>query len=119
MDMDEMVEDFKMLADKTRLTILTLLKQKELCVCEIVDILNMSQPRISQHLRKLKSARLVSVKKKGQWVYYSLNLTNKSHIEAVLQFVPSHEITDKMLGDCCNDQPTLIQITSIKSKSYQ
>jgi ArsR family transcriptional regulator len=63
-----------MLADKTRLTILTLLKEKELCVCDIVEALEISQPNASQHLRKLKSAGLVTETRKGQWVYYSLSV---------------------------------------------
>lgn len=55
-----MAEAYKMLADKTRLTILALLKEQELCVCDITDIIVMSQPNASQHLRKLKSAGLLN-----------------------------------------------------------
>ncbi|MBD8836950.1 MULTISPECIES: metalloregulator ArsR/SmtB family transcription factor [Paenibacillus] len=48
----EAADKIKLLGDKTRLTILTLLKEREWCVCEFVEILDMSQPGISQHLRK-------------------------------------------------------------------
>lgn len=60
-----MSEHFKLLGDKSRLTILALLREKELCVCDIVEILQMSQPSISQHLRKLKDAGLVSETRKN------------------------------------------------------
>lgn len=85
---DEISEMYKLLADKTRLTILALLREKELCVCDIHEIIEMSQPNVSQHLRKLKSGGMVNEQKRGQWVYYSLNL-NKPNVLAALQQVPS------------------------------
>jgi ArsR family transcriptional regulator len=84
-----MSEHFKLLGDKSRLTILALLREKELCVCDIVEILQMSQPSISQHLRKLKDAGLVTETRKKQWMYYSLNIGDKPHIQAVLEHIPS------------------------------
>ncbi|MDQ1914009.1 metalloregulator ArsR/SmtB family transcription factor [Paenibacillus sp. GD4] len=84
-----MSEHFKMLGDKSRLTILALLKERELCVCEIVEIMRMSQPNVSQHLRKLKAAGLVFENRKGQWIYYSLNLSDKPHIQDALSYIPS------------------------------
>jgi ArsR family transcriptional regulator len=91
-DMDsihEAAEKLKLLGDKTRLTILTLLKEREWCVCELVEILDMSQPGISQHLRKLKDQGLVKESKRGQWVYYSLNVENTPYIKSVLEFMPN------------------------------
>lgn len=84
----EMVEKLKLLSDGTRLTILTLLKDREFCVCELVDILEISQPGVSQHLRKLKSQGLVKEDKRGQWVYYSLNVDDKPYIKSVLEYTP-------------------------------
>lgn len=84
-----MSDHFKLLGDKTRLTILAFLKEQELCVCDIVEMVAMSQPGISQHLRKLKSAGLVSEKRRGQWIYYSLNVQDKPHIQALLEYLPS------------------------------
>ena len=66
-------EQFKVLADKTRLRILGLLRERELCVCDLTEILEISQPGVSQHLRRLKQAGFVKERKGGQWVYYSLN----------------------------------------------
>jgi ArsR family transcriptional regulator len=98
----EMAENLKMLADKTRLTILTLLKERELCVCDIVETLEISQPNASQHLRKLKSAGLVSETRRGNWVYYSLSVTNKPYIQAVLEYTPSLAEKISQLNKVCN-----------------
>ncbi|AXI39705.1 ArsR family transcriptional regulator [Bacillaceae bacterium ZC4] len=80
----------KLLGDKTRLTIMAILKKRECCVCELLEVFDMSQPAISQHLRKLKDAGLVKEDKRGQWIYYSLNLENELYdfIQEILQHIP-------------------------------
>ncbi|MDT3427646.1 ArsR family transcriptional regulator [Paenibacillus forsythiae] len=84
----EIADKFKLLGDRTRLTILGLLKDKEWCVCDLVDILNMSQPGVSQQLRKLKAQGVVHESRRGQWVYYSLNVEDKPYIQAILDELP-------------------------------
>lgn len=64
---------FKALSDETRLRILHLLKPGEICVCDLVSVLEMSQPKISFHLNALKAAGLIKDKKEGKWVHYSIN----------------------------------------------
>jgi ArsR family transcriptional regulator len=86
---NEMAENFKLLGDKSRLTMLALLKERPLCVCDFVDLIGMSQPGVSQHLRKLKDAGLVRETRKGTWIYYSLNIDDKPYIGAVLDYIPS------------------------------
>lgn len=83
-----MADKIKLLGDKTHLTLLALLKDREWCVCEFVDVLEISQPGISQHLRKLKSQGIVNESRRGQWVYYSLNIEDKPYIKAVLDALP-------------------------------
>ncbi|KXG09324.1 metalloregulator ArsR/SmtB family transcription factor [Anoxybacillus rupiensis] len=80
----------KLLGDKTRLTIVAILKQRECCVCELLEVFNMSQPSVSQHLRKLKDAGLIKEERRGQWIYYSLHPQNKEYdlMEAILQHIP-------------------------------
>ncbi|MEM3011166.1 MAG: metalloregulator ArsR/SmtB family transcription factor [Candidatus Bathyarchaeia archaeon] len=63
---------FKALADKTRLRILNLLRVREMCVCEIMIALDLTQPTASHHLGILGNAGLVNCRKEGKWVYYSL-----------------------------------------------
>jgi len=71
--MENYVEVFKALADKTRLRIMRLLSttDRQVCVCEIMDALELPQYQISKHLNILKNARLVEGERKGTWVYYS------------------------------------------------
>lgn len=80
----------KLLGDKTRLTIVSILKRRECCVCELLEVFEMSQPSISQHLRKLKDLGLVKEERRGQWIYYSLNQNSDLYgfLEEILAHVP-------------------------------
>lgn len=68
---------FKALGDKSRLRILNMLTQKPMCVCEITEILKLSQSTVSGHLRVLKDAELVEDSKDGLWVEYRLCTTDR------------------------------------------
>ncbi|MBW7475373.1 metalloregulator ArsR/SmtB family transcription factor [Paenibacillus oenotherae] len=87
--LEALSETLKLLSDKTRLTILALLKEKEMCVCDIVEILQTTQPNISQHLRRLKTGGLVMETRRSQWVYYSLNVEDKPYLHGILAQLPS------------------------------
>lgn len=63
---------FKALSDETRLRILNLLFEQELCVCDIMETLQISQTKASRHLGYMKNAGLVNDKKQAQWVYYRM-----------------------------------------------
>jgi ArsR family transcriptional regulator, arsenate/arsenite/antimonite-responsive transcriptional repressor len=65
-------ELFKALADETRLRILNLLVQGELCVCDIMTVLEIGQSKASRHLACLRNAGLVSDRRSGVWMHYSL-----------------------------------------------
>lgn len=67
----DIVNVLKALSDETRLRILNILYDKELCVCDIKETLDVLQTKASRHLSYLKKARLISSRKKAQWVYYS------------------------------------------------
>ncbi len=72
--MISLVQLFKCLADETRLNATLLLhKEGELCVCELMDALNDSQPKISRHLAQLRNCGLLSDERRGQWVYYKIH----------------------------------------------
>jgi len=70
--MNELVTVFKALSDETRLRIIKLLEQGELCVCDITSALDMVQPKVSFHLSALKEAGLIKDRKQGKWIHYSL-----------------------------------------------
>jgi len=69
----QMEELFKALADATRLRILRLLMAGELCVCNIHDALKIPQAKASRHLAYLRRVGLVTTRREGLWVYYSLS----------------------------------------------
>jgi len=71
--MSDAVQLFKALADETRLRILNLLCRRELCVCQIVEVLGVGQSKASRHLATLRHAGLVTDRREGLWMYYSLS----------------------------------------------
>lgn len=75
---------FKALADKTRLKILTLLDIREMCVCEIMVALDLTQPTASHHLGILEAVELVEDRREGKWVFYSLK--NKRIMKLMKEF---------------------------------
>ncbi|MDD4601960.1 hypothetical protein SDC9_09167 [bioreactor metagenome] len=70
--MEKLIDVLKALSDETRLRILNLLYERELCVCDIMATLQISQAKASRHLIYLKNAGLVKDRKQAQWAYYSM-----------------------------------------------
>ena len=70
--MKKYTEIFKALSNETRLTIMVILNQQELCVCQIESFLKLSQVKVSRHLTLLKYAGLVKCRREGLWMYYSI-----------------------------------------------
>jgi DNA-binding transcriptional ArsR family regulator len=68
-------EIFRALGDPARLKVVCMLAEAgEMCVCKIVEELDMGQPAVSHHLARLRYSGILRARKQGQWVYYSLNL---------------------------------------------
>ena len=70
---DELESLFKALADKTRLRILALLGNNEVCVCHIHDSLGLPQPTVSRHLAYLRKSGLVATRRDGVWMHYQVS----------------------------------------------
>lgn len=71
--MENIAKLFAALSDPIRLRILALVaRERELCVCELVDALELSQPKISRHCKALNEAGVLSSRRQAQWVIYSL-----------------------------------------------
>ena len=77
----DLADFFKVFADSTRIKILYVLSQAEMCVCDIANLLQMGQSAISHQLRVLKQMRLIKYRRDGKTVFYSLA---DSHIETIL-----------------------------------
>jgi len=71
--MQELLNIFKAFSEETRLKMLKIMEKGEICVCDLVSVLNVSQPKISFHLNVLKEAGLIKDRKQGKWVHYSIN----------------------------------------------
>lgn len=68
----ELESMFMALADRTRLRLLSLMADGEVCVFDFTDALGVSQPKVSRHLAYLRNAGLVSTRREGKWIYYSI-----------------------------------------------
>lgn len=103
-ELDDAVAILKLLSDKTRLTIMKLIDNQACCVCEFVEIFQMSQPSISQHLRKLRDLGLVEEERKGQWIFYSVNKDHEHYpfIQQILDQLPNQEYKIKELEETGN-----------------
>ena len=71
-NMKDVIKVFKALADPTRLRIMLLLRRRELCVCELMFVLDMEQSRISHHMRVLRESGIVEDVREGRWIIYRL-----------------------------------------------
>ncbi|WP_203248039.1 ArsR/SmtB family transcription factor [Sporosarcina beigongshangi] len=107
-DMQRASQLLKLLGDQTRLTMMKLLQSHDCCVCEFTAMFNMSQPAISQHLRKLRDIELVKETRKGKWIFYSINEDHEDYpfIQNVLEELPGQDglVTDletQGLRICC------------------
>ena len=83
----DLAEFFKVFGDTTRIKIIYVLFQSELCVCDIAALLGMTQSAISHQLRVLKQARLVKYRKDGKVVYYSLD---DEHVQTIFNMGYAH-----------------------------
>ncbi|MCB0482821.1 MAG: winged helix-turn-helix transcriptional regulator [Flavobacteriales bacterium] len=80
--------------NEVRLKILFLLeKESKMCPCDLSDILNMTVPAISQHLRKLKDAGLVETKKVGQTIFYSITESNTNILNPIFKLLESKKVS--------------------------
>jgi ArsR family transcriptional regulator len=81
---DQLEEVFKALADRTRLRILALLGNNEVCVCHIHDSLGLPQPTVSRHLAYLRRSGLVAARRDGVWMHYQVSRALDPVVHAVV-----------------------------------
>ncbi len=103
---------FAALSDRTRLRLLNLMDCREVCVCYFVAILGQSQPKISRHLAYLRNAGIVSARREGKWMHYSLARPIDSGAAAILDAtLESLKVDPEMQSDlaslasaCCHPE---------------
>lgn len=106
----EMENLFTALSDKTRLRLLNLMREDEICVCFFTEVLGESQPKISRHLAYLRNAELVSSRRDGKWMHYKIEMPENEHIaniltetlEALKEQDDMREDFEKLINICCS-----------------
>ena len=93
------VEVFKALGDNNRLRIVCMLAVRELCVCEINAVLNISMSTISSHLKVLRNAGIVKSRKDGRWIIYRLDRSNQFISDVVSVIISSMKNSETVAGD--------------------
>lgn len=101
---------FRALADRTRLRLLNLTGDDEVCVCFLVEALKLTQPKISRHLAYLRRAGIVASRRDGKWMHYRLTRPNDSYAASVLSAVRDWLANDpamqsdrgRLLRLCCS-----------------
>jgi ArsR family transcriptional regulator len=81
----DMQRFFQALGDNTRLRLLNLMGNQEICVCYFVEILDQPQPKISRHLAYLRSAGMVAARREGKWMHYRVTMPPNVGASQVLQ----------------------------------
>ena len=96
----DLLDIIKALADENRLRALMMLREGELCVCQIIEMLGLAPSTVSKHMSILRQVRLVESRKEGRWMYYRLNdeASTPSVMEA-LQWICRHLTQDKKIRD--------------------
>jgi ArsR family transcriptional regulator len=101
-DLQQAARLFQALSDETRLGIVRMLAGGERCVCELQEALGAYQSRLSFHLKKLKDAGLVSDRKEGRWVHYSLRPEALEETRSLLGELQDGESSwSTPAGGCC------------------
>ncbi len=93
---------FHALSDQTRLSILSRLRFGERCVCELTNALDAAQSRLSFHLRVLKEAGLVTDRREGRWMYYTLNSETLAEAIEAVEALASEPSAAERRSDCCS-----------------
>jgi ArsR family transcriptional regulator len=92
---------FHALSDPTRLSILRRLRFGERCVCDLTDALDAAQSRLSFHLKVLKDAGLVTDRREGRWMYYTLNTEALQEMVEVVDNLASEPSAAEKRSGCC------------------
>lgn len=109
---------FRALADRTRLRLLNLMRENEVCVCFFVEILKTNQPKISRHLAYLRRAGIVGARREGQWIHYRITEPSDADAARLLQALMTWLANDqemqrdreRLVKVCCAPQlPIRIQ----------
>jgi ArsR family transcriptional regulator, arsenate/arsenite/antimonite-responsive transcriptional repressor len=108
---------FRAFADRTRLRLINLLAGQELCVCYLVEVIDVPQPKISRHLAYLRQAGIVAARREGKWMHYRLVVPSDVHAAGILKNTIDSLKKDKemqrdleKLKQACRGPESLVQL---------
>lgn len=96
-DLELMAKQLKAVSDPNRLKLLACLKKREVCACDFVQVVNISQPAVSQHLKKLKEAGIIVERPVGTWKHYRLSEQLPPYIQAII-----NQLEEILIIKCSN-----------------
>ena len=99
-DIARLTRQFQALSDETRLQIIDMLRKRERCVCDLTEVLDSGQSRLSFHLKVLKDAGLVTDRREGRWSYYEINPDTFAQLEEFVGGLPSTKLS-VLASRCC------------------
>ena len=113
----DLVQLFAALADPTRLRLLNLMAGREVCVCYFVEILKQGQPKVSRHLAYLRKAGIVSARREGKWMHYSIEHPKDAVAASILDTALASLKSDSQmqadlmrLGQACRDPQRFVTL---------
>jgi ArsR family transcriptional regulator len=114
----DLVHLFAALSDRTRLRLLNLMNGREVCVCYFVEILKQSQPKVSRHLAYLRKAGIVTARREGKWINYSIRWPANEGALAILNTALKALQTDRTMQQdltrlsnaCCGNATCLVTL---------
>jgi ArsR family transcriptional regulator len=108
---------FRALADPTRLRLINLIAEQEICVCYFVEVIDVPQPKISRHLAYLRKLGIVSARREGKWMHYRLAMPTDPHAALILKATVAALKTDvdfqrdlRRLDKACCGPRSLVQL---------
>ncbi len=117
---------FMALADKTRLRLLNLMREDEICVCFFVEVLGESQPKISRHLAYLRNAGIVETRRDGKWMHYRIAEPENSNAAEILRdtldWLGSQEKMqseyEALTAACCSPNAPITIFRALKTNTF-
>lgn len=108
---------FRALADPTRLRLIHLMSEQEICVCYFIEVIGAPQPKISRHLAYLRRAGLVAARREGKWMHYRLTVPRDPRAAAILKTTmdalqenPDMQKDCERLNRACCGPKSLVQV---------
>src|SRR5262252_1318846 len=106
---------FRALADQTRLRLINLMADQELCVCFFVEVIGSPQPKISRHLAYLRRAGIVAARREGKWMHYRIVQPADSHAARVFSSLRSWLLNDPTMQ---RERSRLVQVCCVKLPTH-